>query len=109
MPTINERLDQLLKAAGVVTTGIAIGRTDDKATWKVTPASLQGQAQPIIDAYTEPTPHTVLEEDAEQRLMADKRFRAILDAAWEAIPSPTMTKAQLRQRAKAIYKNGNGS
>ena len=33
-----------------------------------------------------------------------KRVMAVALALWECIPAPTMTKAQLRSRAKAIYK-----
>ena len=43
------------------------------------------------------------DEDAE-RETTNKRVMAVALALWECIPAPTMTKAQLRSRAKAIYK-----
>jgi hypothetical protein len=43
------------------------------------------------------------DEDAE-RETGNKRVMAVALALWECIPAPTMTKAQLRSRAKAIYK-----
>ena len=43
------------------------------------------------------------DEDAE-RETGNKRVMAVALALWECIPAPTMTKAQLKARAKAIYK-----
>ena len=43
------------------------------------------------------------DEDAE-RETGNKRVMAVALALWECIPAPTMTKAQLLSRAKAIYK-----
>ena len=43
------------------------------------------------------------DEDAE-RETGNKRIMAVALALWECIPAPTMTKAQLKARAKAIYK-----
>ena len=45
----------------------------------------------------------LVDEDAE-RETGNKRVMAVALALWECIPAPTMTKAQLRSRAKAIYK-----
>lgn len=109
MTTIAQRLKAQIIAAGVPVVDVEIGNEFDRLTWKVQPASLQAAAQPIIDGYANPTPNTLIEEDAEARLMNDKRFKAVIDAVWEAIPNPVTTKQETRQRAKAIYKNGNGS
>ena len=97
------RVEQQLRAAGVALVGMSFDNINDKSTWKVHPASLQAQAQPIIDAYVEPTPEQLADEDAE-RETTNKRVMAVALALWECIPAPTMTKAQLRSRAKAIYK-----
>jgi len=98
-----ERVKQAILAAGVPITDVSIGDEQDRATWKVLPASLQAQAQPVIDAYVIPTPTTLLDEFAEQRI-AEKALIATATALWECIPAPTMTKAQLKARAKAIFK-----
>jgi hypothetical protein len=100
---IAQRLDQQLKAAGVPIVGVSIGDPNDRSTWKVQPESLQSQAQPIIDAYVDPTPATLFDQFAEQRI-GEKALIATALALWECIPAPTMTKAQLRARAKAIFK-----
>ena len=97
------RLNQALTAAGVAVISVSISDPNDRTTWLVQPSSLQAQAQPIIDAYVEPTPEQLADEDAE-RETTNKRVMAVALALWECIPAPTMTKAQLRSRAKAIYK-----
>lgn len=101
--TLANRLKQQLNAASVSVTDVSIGRSADKSTWLVEPSSLQAEAQPIIDAYVDPTPAQLSDEDAE-RETTNKRIMAVALALWECIPAPTMTKAQLRSRAKAIYK-----
>ena len=103
MTDIAARLEKAIKAAGVAITDVQIGNEMDQSTWKVQPASLQVQAQSIIDAYTDPTPAQLADEDAE-RETTNKRVMAVALALWECIPAPTMTKVQLRSRAKAIYK-----
>lgn len=101
--TLAERLDLAIRAAGVAITGVSIGREEDRATWRVVPASLQAAAQPTIDAFVFPTPAQLLDEDA-QREINEKKLQAVAMALWECIPVPTMTKAQLKARAIAIYK-----
>jgi len=101
--TLANRLKQQLTAASVHVTDVSIGQRADKSTWLVEPSSLQTAAQPIIDAYVEPTPAQLADEDAE-RETTEKKLLAVALALWECIPAPTLTKAQLRARAKAIYK-----
>lgn len=98
------RLDAAIKTAGVAITGVSLGDISDRSTWRVSPDSLQTAAQPIIDAYVEPTAAQLADEDAE-RETGDKKLLAVALALWECIPAPLMTKAQLRLRAKAIYRN----
>ena len=97
------RLKAAIKVAGVAIDDVWIGDEDNRSTWRVRPESLQAQAQPIIDAYVDPTPAQLADEHAE-RETTDKKVMAVALALWECIPAPTMTKAQLRSRAKAIYK-----
>lgn len=100
---MTERLEAAIKSAGVAITGVTIGDPTVKATWLVQPSELQAAAQPIIDAYTDPTPATLLDQLADQRI-AEKALNAVAQALWECIPAPTKTKAQMRDRAKAIFK-----
>ena len=100
---LNGRIDAEIKSAGIPIVGIAIGNEENRSTWLVQPASLQAQAQPIIDAYADPTPEQLQDEDAEREI-GNKKVMAVALALWECIPAPTMTKSQLRSRAKAIYK-----
>lgn len=92
-----------LRAAGLVITGVSIGRENDRTTWAVTPSSLQAAAQPIIDTFVAPTQAQLADDDA-IREVDDKKLKAAILSLWECIPSPTMTKAQLRSRIIAIYK-----
>lgn len=101
-------LDELIRTAGVPILGCAIGDPNDKGTWRVDfdPSATQAhrdQAAVIIAAYTDPTPATLLDRTADQRVN-DKALMATAQALWECIPAPAMTKAQLRARAKAIFK-----
>lgn len=103
-----ERLDKAIRAAGVAIVGVSIGSEQDRSTWRVEPATLQAAAQPVIDSFEAPTPNTLLDEAA-VRDTSRKELRAVAEALWECIPNPTMTKAQMRVRAIAIYKVLNGS
>lgn len=103
MMGIAARVQAAIQAGGVPIEEISIGDQQVRSTWRVNPASLQAQAQPIIDAYTEPTPNTLFDQYADERT-GEKALTAVAQALWECIPAPTMTKAQLKARAKAIYK-----
>jgi phage terminase Nu1 subunit (DNA packaging protein) len=64
---------------------------------------MQPLAQPIIDAYVEPSAADVLDEQA-RRDVNEKKLQAVAVALWECIPSPKLTRAQLKARAIEIYK-----
>ena len=101
-------LDQLLRASGVPISGCAIGDPNNKATWRVDfdPSATQdhrNQAEAVIAAYVEPTAAAKQDKLDDQRVN-DKPLIAVSMALWECIPAPTMTKAQLRVRIKAIFK-----
>lgn len=96
-----------LVAAGVPVVSVAI-HSDDRATWRVdlVPDATQAQrelAAAVVAAFVDPTPSTLLDRYADQRT-GEKALIAVAQALWECIPAPTMTKAQLRARAKAIFK-----
>lgn len=96
------RLRDAIRAAGVPVEDVSIGGPD-RATWRVSPSTLQAQAQPVIDAYVAPTPAQMLDEQA-QRDVSDKKLQAMAVALYECIPSPKLTKAQMKARAVEIYK-----
>jgi hypothetical protein len=101
--SVASKLDQAIRAAGVPITGVAIGDNTNRATWLVRPFALQAQAQPIIDGFVLPTAAQIADEDA-QRDVNDKKLQAVALALWECIPSPLLTKVQMKNRAMAIYK-----
>jgi hypothetical protein len=103
MAKIAAYLDAAIRAANIAIDGVSIGDDANRATWKVTPATAQAQAQPIIDAFVLPTAAQIADEDA-QRDVNEKKLQAVALALWEAIPSPTLTKVQMKNRAMAIYK-----
>lgn len=100
---IAARVQAAIQAGGVPIEDVSIGDKQVRSTWKIRPASLQAAAQPIIDAYVEPTATQMLDEDA-QRGVNDRKLQAVALALWECIPNPLMTKAQMKARAVAIYK-----
>jgi len=101
--TLAARLEAHIKGGGVPIAGVSIGSEQARATWLVQPVSLQSAAQPLIDAFVEPTSQEVADEDA-LRETTRKELKAVALALWETIPAPTMTKPQLQARAVAIYK-----
>lgn len=76
MLTTAARVQAQIIAGGVAITGLSIGKIDQRATWKVTPAGLQAAAQPIIDAYVEPTPTQLADETATQET-SRKELKAV--------------------------------
>lgn len=100
-------IEDVLRTAGIPIFTVSVP-SDDKATWRVefAPEATQAhrdQAAAIIAAYTPPTPNTLIDRDADLRT-SEKALIATAQALWECIPAPTMTKAQLKARAKAIFK-----
>jgi hypothetical protein len=101
--SIAARLYVLLRGLGLNVVSVSVGREGDRTTWRVQPDTLQAQAQAAIDAFVIPNDAQLLDEEA-QRETSDKKLQAAVMGLWECIPSPTMTKLQLRNRIVAIYK-----
>jgi hypothetical protein len=100
-------LDEALRAAGIPIIGVALVN-GDRSKWRVDCDASATQAQKaaaatLIAAFVEPTDATRLDQQA-QRDTSDKKLQAVAMALWECIPTPTMTKLQLRNRIVAIYK-----
>jgi len=106
--TDTTELDQQLRAANIPIIGVSLPDAENPSTWVIdyaptaTPAE-RDAGQALLAAYTSPTPNTLLDRFAEQRI-SEQALIATATALWECIPAPTMTKVQLRARAKAIFK-----
>lgn len=109
MAGIAELFDAALRRAGIPIVGVSIGAEADRNTWRIdfhpsaTPAH-RTQGEAIRQTYDPATDTAWKDEQATQRYDAEKLLQAVAVALWECIPAPTMTKAQLRARAIAIYK-----
>lgn len=107
MNTLAARLDAAIRAAGVPIDGVSIGNEQNRATWRVVPASLQAQAQPIIDAFVVPTPDQVKDEAAIRDVDA-KALKAVVMEIYPYLGAGKPTLAQLRANILARYKALNG-
>lgn len=101
-------LDQALRAASIPFVSCTVGVETDRTTWRVEfPASATAaqrqQAADLIASYV-PKTAAQLADDAAQREVSEKKLQAVALALWECIPAPTMTKAQMKTRAIAIFK-----
>ncbi|MEK9810445.1 MAG: hypothetical protein VW362_08355 [Candidatus Nanopelagicales bacterium] len=70
-------MEQAIKAAGVPITGLSIGDVRQRGTWRVQPASLQAQAQPIIDAF-DPNDPALAHAEVTEQAQATSRQKDIL-------------------------------
>jgi hypothetical protein len=108
MSSVAGLVDTAVRAAGIPIDGVSIGVVANRATWvchfqaAATPAQ-QAQAQTILDTVVVDAP---TQSDATAIEEVDlKVLRAVSVALWECIPSPLLTKPQLRARAIAIWKS----
>jgi hypothetical protein len=105
-------LDAACRAAGLPYTGLSMGDSVNRATWRIDYASgatpqqrAQGdQLLATIDLSDPALIATVTDTLATSGYDGDAILRAAAQALWECIPAPTMNKAQLRARAIAILK-----
>lgn len=102
-------LDRALKNAGVSITGVSIGDSANKATWKVSPANLQAAAQPTIDAFDPNDPAHVQADTVatRDRELAAKVMRALATAVHKRfkaqIATDTTTAAQWEAAIRAEW------
>jgi len=98
-----------LQTAGLTVVGVSIGSRTDKATWTVQLPPGASAPDVALAAATVAAfdlaglPARVVDAQATSDV-DQKVLRACLQALWEAIPAPTLTKVQLRARAIAIWK-----
>lgn len=93
------RLERALKAAGFPVVSVSIGNLNDRATWKVLPASLQAAAQATIDAFNANDP-TLIAQELSDASLATSRQKEVLTTcamlvrarigitAWNALTTP---------------------
>lgn len=103
-------VDRVLRDAGIPLDGVSIGTPADRGTWVVaytggaTPAQIAaGNALLLTLDPADPTTIAAIKNDLAIALNSEI-LQALAMAVWEAIPAPTMTKLQLRNRIIAIYK-----
>lgn len=102
MSDLARRLDVAIKAANVPIVGVSVGDALDKSTWKVSPGSLQAQAQPVIDAFVVDD-QAIVAAEKDREIDNMKALRALGEATVE-LKTNTWTKAQFLARVKAIYR-----
>lgn len=102
---IASRLDRAIKVAGVPIVGVSILDAADKATWTVTPADLQAQAQPIIDAFDpdDPAHKTAeLQQEVEHALDTQRLASAIVWTVIDTYSAPATKAKYQAARTKVI-------
>jgi hypothetical protein len=103
-------VERALRDAGIPIDGVRIGDSVDRSTWRAfysATATAQQRTQgdqllATLDPQDAPTLTSVKAVMATARLN-DEFLQAIVQGLWEAIPSPTLTLSQLRQRVKQIF------
>lgn len=108
MANLAEMLSAALTRAGVPIIGVSIG-SPDRATWRIDYApdassAQRAQGEAIRQSYDPATDAVFKDEQSQQDYNAQLVVQAVAQALWECIPSPTMTKLQLKNRAIALYK-----
>ena len=100
-----DRLYRAIRAAGVSIVGVSIGDPANKGTWRVQPSSLQGAAQPTIDAFDPNDPaHLAAELDAEvlTALDAQRLISAVVWAVIDTYSNPATRAKYLAARTKIV-------
>ena len=104
---VSTLVDQALRAAGIPIAGVATPNLSDRATWRVdfdpsaTPAQRTQAATILQTVVVDATAET----DYDAMSQTDQKIlKAVTQGLWEAIPSPLLTKPQLRTRIIAIFK-----
>ena len=77
--SVGEELDYACRAAGLDIVGVSIGDPDNKSPWQVQPASLQSEAQPIIDDFNHETVHAAYSEVVAETLVADPVIASLIE------------------------------
>lgn len=99
-----------LERAGIPIASVSIGIETDRATWRVdykpeATAAHRTTGEILRQTYDPATDTVWKNEQAMSRYDAEKLLQAVAVALWECIPNPLMTKAQLKARAIALYKD----
>ena len=103
--TIAAWIDRAIKLGGVPILGITVPDVSDKSTWRVDPPSLQGAAQPIIDAFDPGDPaHAVADLDAVvlAHVDDDRLISAVVWTIIDTYSAPATVAKYLNARTKII-------
>lgn len=102
---IAEHLDRALRTVGLAIVGVSIGNDANRATWTVSPVTLQAAAQPHINAFDPDDPSHEQADLGEQVRMAVDNERLMSAIVWCIIDtySPPATVAKYQNaRTKII-------
>lgn len=103
-------IDRALRDAGIPTDGVSVGTPNDRSTWAIsypasaTPAQIAaGNALLLTMDPADVATVAAVKNDLAIGLNTEM-LQAVALALWEAIPAPTVTRAQLKARIIAIYR-----
>lgn len=104
-------LDRALRDAGVPIDGVSVGNTADRSTWKAfytaaaTPAQ-RAQGDNLLLTFDPQDAATIasVKADIATGLTDADVMKAVARGLWEAIPAPTVTLVQLRNRIIQLLK-----
>lgn len=104
-------VERTLRDAGIPIEGVSLGSLADRSTWRAfytaaatEPQKAQGDALLLSLDLNDATVLAEVRADLSGVRMNDEALRAIVQALWEAIPAPTMTLLQLRNRILVLYR-----
>jgi hypothetical protein len=97
---------------GIPVIGVSCMVESDRTTWVIqygpgATAQQMSTAEALKLTYDLTSDSALADEDA-AREVDDLKLRAVAQALWECIPSPSMTKVQMRSRAIALWKQLRG-
>lgn len=104
-------IERIIRDAGIPIDGVSIGNPNDRSTWRIfyqpsatAPQRTQGDGLLQTLDPQDTAVVTALKQDLSTTKLSDEAIRAIVQGLFEAIPAPTMTLVQLRNRILAIYR-----
>lgn len=105
-------IDRLFRDAGIPVDGVSVGHPTDRSTWRIEYADAatalqraQGDALLLTLDPQDPTTVATIKTEAALLLVSQDVLIAVVQAVYEAIPLPSLTPAQVRQRAQTILRN----
>ena len=108
---VAEVLDRALKNAGIPIDGVRLGDLGDRSTWEAiyrpeATADQRAQGQQIL-ATLDPQDATTLgtiKAEVSSARVTDDLLMAVVQALYEAIPTPALSLLQVRARILTLYR-----